>query len=117
MEFKKAIFWHRRDIRIADNAGLHKALIASKRVIPVFIFDREILDKLPKDDARVSFIHSEITELKKVYQSLGSDLIVKYGDPKLLIPKLVQEQNVNAVLPTVIMSPMRGQETLIYLPS
>ena len=97
MEFKKAIFWHRRDIRIADNAGLNKALIASKQVIPVFIFDREILDKLPKDDARVSFIHSEITELKKVYQRLGSDLIVEYGDPKLLIPKLVQEQNVNAV--------------------
>ena len=77
MEFKKAIFWHRRDIRIADNSGLHKALIASKLVIPVFIFDREILDKLPKDDARVSFIHNEITELKKVYQRLGSDLIVE----------------------------------------
>ena len=97
MEFKTAIFWHRRDIRIDDNAGLQKALIASTRVIPVFIFDSEIIDKLPKNDARISFIHSEITELKKVYQSLGSDLIVEYGDPKLVIPKLAQEQNVDAV--------------------
>jgi deoxyribodipyrimidine photo-lyase len=68
MEPKNALFWHRRDIRIADNSGLHKALIESDAVIPVFIFDTYILDRLPKQDARVSFLHHEISELKKAYQ-------------------------------------------------
>ena len=91
MEFNTAIFWHRRDIRIEDNSGLNRALIESKAVIPVFIFDRFILDKLPKKDARVSFIYREISQLKKAYQELGSDLIVAYGDPKLIIPKIAEE--------------------------
>ncbi len=97
MEFKNALFWHRRDIRIADNAGLNKALITSESVIPVFIFDISILDKLPENDARVSFIHGEISALKEAYQKLGADLIVEHGDPKLLIPKLAKEYKVDAV--------------------
>ncbi|MEJ6685803.1 MAG: deoxyribodipyrimidine photo-lyase [Crocinitomicaceae bacterium] len=97
MKFNKSIFWHRRDLRIEDNAGLFKALSNSTEVLPVFIFDRSILSKLPKRDRRVLFIHQEITKLKKQYHALGSDLLVLYGEPIELIPQLASTNSANAV--------------------
>ena len=58
------LFWHRRDLRIHDNAGLYKALKNGCAVRPVFVFDRTILDGLPKNDQRVLFIYREIERLK-----------------------------------------------------
>ena len=89
----KAIFWHRRDLRINDNAALYKALKSGNEVIPVFIFDATILEKLPADDQRVIFIYQAIEKLKKVYTELGSDLLVFYGDPVTLIPEIAAENN------------------------
>ena len=86
-----ALFWHRRDLRIQDNAGLYKALKNNTAVIPVFIFDSSILSLLPKNDQRVLFIHQEIQKIKESYTALGSDLVVIYGDPKIEIPRLVQQ--------------------------
>ena len=86
-----ALFWHRRDLRIQDNAGLYKALKNNTAVIPVFIFDSSILGLLPRNDQRVLFIHQEIQKIKESYTALGSDLVVIYGDPKIEIPKLVQQ--------------------------
>ena len=93
----KSIFWHRRDLRIDDNAGLYKALNESESVLPLFIFDSTILSKLPKNDQRVLFIHREIEEIKKEYQKLGSDLYVYHGDPIELIPQIAKEFNINSV--------------------
>ncbi len=86
-----ALFWHRRDLRIQDNAGLYKALKKNIDVIPVFIFDLNILKELPKNDQRVRFIHGEITALQKAYHAHGSGLLVVHGDPKIEIPKLAQQ--------------------------
>ncbi len=86
-----ALFWHRRDLRIQDNAGLYKALKNNTAVIPVFIFDSSILDLLPRNDQRVLFIHQEIQKIKESYTALGSDLVVIYGDPKIEIPRLIQQ--------------------------
>lgn len=85
------IFWHRRDLRIHDNAGLYKALKSGLPVQPVFIFDTTILGHLKKNDQRILFIHQEIATLKKQYQSIGSDLIVYVGDPVEVIPKICTE--------------------------
>ena len=75
-------FWHRRDLRIADNAGLYHALKRGGDVQPVFIFDRNILDRLPaRDDARVTFIHGAVTALDAAYRTHGARLLVRYGDP------------------------------------
>mgnify|MGYP000657154614 FL=1 len=82
------LFWHRRDLRIDDNAGLFKALTSGFKVQPVFIFDKQILSNLAKDDQRVAFIYQEIRRLKQQYQSLGTDLLVLYGDPTHSIPDL-----------------------------
>lgn len=92
-----ALFWHRRDLRISDNAGLYKALKHSAQVIPVFIFDSTILGLLPKNDQRVLFIHQEIQKLKESYRALGSDLAVVYGDPKAEILSLAKKFEVNRV--------------------
>ena len=88
MKNEVALFWHRRDLRIVDNAGLLKALLNSKKVIPVFIFDTSILEKLPKNDARITFIYNEIRKIKYAYNEIGSDLKVVHGDPTHEIPEL-----------------------------
>jgi deoxyribodipyrimidine photo-lyase len=95
--FTKSIFWHRRDLRIHDNAGLYKALKASQSVQPIFIFDSQILQFLPKNDQRVLFIYGEIEHLKKIYLELGTDLKVYFGNPIEIIPKIANEQNAQAV--------------------
>ncbi|MES2587423.1 MAG: deoxyribodipyrimidine photo-lyase [Bacteroidota bacterium] len=84
----KALFWHRRDLRIEDNAGLFHALKNYENVQPIFIFDTEILSKLASNDQRVIFIHQEVSNLKEAYQKLGTDLLILHGNPKVLIPKL-----------------------------
>ena len=74
---KITLFWFRRDLRLADNAGLYRALKASKNVQPIFIFDKNILDKLEdKDDRRVSFIFTYVEKLKHELEQLGSTLWV-----------------------------------------
>ena len=56
-----ALFWFRRDLRLHDQHGLYKALKNHKSVLLIFIFDPEILDNLPEDDARVDFIYNQIS--------------------------------------------------------
>ncbi len=97
MDNKIALFWHRRDLRFDDNAGLYKALKSGYLVKSIFIFDRNILDKLPKNDQRVLFIHEALKELKAKYQTLGSDLYVFYGEPKDIYKKLISENNIAQV--------------------
>lgn len=97
MENKTAIFWHRRDLRFDDNAGLYKALMSGNPVKSIFIFDRHILDKLPKNDQRVLFIHAALQQLKSKYQAFGSDLHVYYGAPKDIFQNLISENNISQV--------------------
>jgi len=91
MGSETSLFWHRRDLRIEDNCGLYKSLKNGDQVIPVFIFDENILSKLDKEDARISFIHDEIQRVKKQYQHYGSDLLVYSGDPIKLIPEIAKK--------------------------
>lgn len=93
-----AIFWFRRDLRLNDNAGLYHALKSGFKVIPLFIFDQNILDQLEdKDDARVSFIYEQITQLKTEIQKHNSSLLVKYGKPLEIWEALTRQFNIKAV--------------------
>lgn len=81
-ETKINIFWFRRDLRLNDNRGLSEALNAGLPVLPIFIFDTKILEKLEdKEDKRVAFIHETLTQIKNELNELGSDLQLFYGDP------------------------------------
>ena len=82
MAKETTIFWHRRDLRVHDNAGLYRALKAGGPVVPIFIFDQEILKHLPAEDARVAFIHDSVTALAEAYREHGGDLRVYYGRPR-----------------------------------
>ncbi|CAM2066126.1 Deoxyribodipyrimidine photo-lyase [Sulfidibacter corallicola] len=81
-EVSVSLFWFRRDLRLEDNRGLEAALRGPHPVIPIFIFDRNILDKLEdRRDRRVTFIHRTLSGLKEKLRSWGSDLWVFEGTP------------------------------------
>ena len=92
------LFWHRRDLRFSDNAGLYRALKTGEPVLPIFIFDRNILDKLPnRADVRVEFIQRSVQELAAAYREHGSGLRAYYGKPVDIIGRLAEELEVTAV--------------------
>lgn len=77
-----AVFWFRRDLRLHDNAGLYHALQSGLPVMPVFIFDTDILEQLDdKHDRRMVFIHQQLVKLNKELQKFGSRLHVYHGKP------------------------------------
>ncbi|MFS4457351.1 cryptochrome/photolyase family protein [Maribacter sp. 2304DJ31-5] len=92
-----SFFWFRRDLRLEDNKGLYKALRSGNKVIPIFIFDDNILDKLPKDDARLSFIYKTLKDLDAELKNQRSSLLVKKGTPIQVWQDLTNEFNINAV--------------------
>lgn len=95
---KISIFWHRRDIRLADNAGLYHALKSKNPVLPLFIFDKNILDKLEeKRDARVNFIHHYIQKLNEKLQKNNSALLVKYGKPEAIWAEICKDYDITSV--------------------
>src|SRR5688572_33319465 len=89
------IFWFRRDLRLADNAGLYHALKSNNPVLPIFIFDTDILDQLPNQtDRRVEFIHNALTDLQEQLKAMGSSLMVFHGTPADAFKKLVKEHTI-----------------------
>ncbi len=93
-----SIFWFRRDFRLFDNAGLYEALKHSTSVLPLFIFDTEILAKVPSnEDKRVVFIHNAITKLQNQLQNIGSSMFVVHGSPLSVFEKLLNEYSITSV--------------------
>jgi deoxyribodipyrimidine photo-lyase len=92
-----SVFWFRRDLRLHDNAGLYQALKGPCPVLPVFIFDRNILDDLQdRNDARVEFIHGAVADLKSELEALGSTLAVYHGSLESVWPTILQTYRVGA---------------------
>lgn len=92
------VFWFRRDLRLEDNAGLYHALQSGRPVLPLFIFDREILDELEnKEDRRVEFIHHALNQLQTELRQAGSSLLVRYGKPAEVWKQLLAQFDVAAV--------------------
>jgi len=113
-----SFFWFRRDLRIEDNAGLYRALKGEHPVLPVFIFDTEILDKLEdKADARVTFIYETIESLKKEFERHGGSLLVLNDDPESAWKKLLHDYDVKAVYVNHDYEPMakKRDETIAKL--
>ncbi|OYZ16180.1 MAG: deoxyribodipyrimidine photolyase [Bdellovibrio sp. 28-41-41] len=95
---KFTVFWFRRDLRLNDNAGLFHALKDGKNVLPIFIFDTEILKAIKNpNDRRVVFIHRELDLIKTQLNKLGSDLLVFAGEPVSVFQKLVKTYSLEKV--------------------
>tara|TARA_Y100000746_G_scaffold65942_2_gene54825 strand:- start:2317 stop:3621 length:1305 start_codon:yes stop_codon:yes gene_type:complete len=84
-----SIFWFRRDLRIDDNPGLYEALANSKNVIPIFIFDTNIIDNLPSDDNRIKFIWHSLSLLNERLKEIGSTLNIFKGNPLEVFKKII----------------------------
>jgi deoxyribodipyrimidine photo-lyase len=92
------IHWFRRDLRLNDNAALYRALKSGQPVLPIFIFDKNILDKLEnKTDARVTFLHDTMSELKTELESLGSTLLVFHDEPLNVFQELAKRFEIKTV--------------------
>jgi len=95
---KITVFWFRRDLRLQDNVGFFYSLQSAFRVLPLFIFDTEILDKLPKNDARVSFIHQRLQLIRqKLEKEWGSSLALYYGRPEDIFQDLIKKYSIQEV--------------------
>jgi deoxyribodipyrimidine photo-lyase len=91
------IFWFRRDLRLDDNCGLFHALKSDKKILPIFIFDKDILRKLPKDDARVTFLHQELENINNQLLKVNSELSVFYGKPLKILEKLSEQYTIETI--------------------
>ena len=100
-EFKKGLVWFRRDLRVHDNAALSDAILRCEEVQCVFVFDRNILDVLPRHDRRVEFIHGSVVALDAALRALAekphAGLIVLHAAADESVPALARELQAEAV--------------------
>lgn len=98
MSIPIVLHWFRRDLRLHDNAALFAALRSGLPVLPVFIFDTDILSKLEDEsDRRVDLIHRELVAIKKQLEALGSSLYVHHGTPADAFEAISSVYDVKAV--------------------
>ncbi|MDR6538807.1 deoxyribodipyrimidine photo-lyase [Variovorax soli] len=95
--YAKGLMWFRRDLRVDDNAALYHALRACRQLLCVFVFDRAILDALPRADRRVEFIRESLVELAAELRALGGGLIVRHAVAEDEIAPLARALEVQAV--------------------
>ncbi len=97
-----ALMWFRRDLRVTDNAALHRALTTATQVWCVFVFDTDILEELPRVDRRVEFIRGSLLELDAELARANPDvsvrLIVRHGKAVDEITALADTLQVDAVV-------------------
>jgi len=92
------IFWFRRDLRLDDNVGFYNALKSEHPVLPIFIFDEEILKKLPKDDARITFIYETLQKMRsKLEDKNNSSIAMFHGEPATIYKNLLKKYNIDTV--------------------
>ena len=96
--------WFRRDLRVQDNAAFYHALKSCQQVFCVFVFDRSILDALPRADRRVEFIRESLVDLNGQLEQLGRardvfsvGLLVRHATPSCALPALAARLSVDAV--------------------
>lgn len=98
MKHELSAVWLRRDLRLEDNTALSIACAESKKIILIFVFDVNILSRLPlKMDQRVTFIYDSIKDLDRELRAHGSSLVVSIGDPEVEVPALIKKLGANAL--------------------
>ena len=91
------IHWFRRDLRLADNLALNAALNSGKTVVPLFIVDPAILKSPRIGKPRVAFLLKGLRALDSALRARGSCLLIREGDPRVVLPALVDELNAKSV--------------------
>jgi len=94
---KISVFWFRRDLRLEDNTALARAVSAGFPVLPLFIFDTEIIDELPVDDARISFIYKQLQKIHQQLVAHSSSLHIFRGEPLIVWKELLARYEIQGV--------------------
>ena len=97
MHKKISIFWFRRDLRLQDNVGLTEALNDRYPVLPIFIFDQDIIEELPRDDARVNFIYDQVYQINKKLKENRASLMCLKGNPLNVWKKILETYEIEKV--------------------
>tara|TARA_B100000945_G_scaffold310893_2_gene303376 strand:+ start:268 stop:1566 length:1299 start_codon:yes stop_codon:yes gene_type:complete len=92
-----SIFWFRRDLRIEDNCGLFYALKENKNVLPIFIYDVNILKNFSNDDPRIEFIFNSLKLLDNIFKKNQSSIQIFKGEPEKIFRQLFIDYNINSV--------------------
>lgn len=118
---KISIFWFRRDLRLKDNHGLYQAVESGKKVLPIFIFDEDILDLLEnKSDKRVDFIVQALQTLNSFLKSKNKGIKIFKGKPLEIYKKLTENYVIETVYSNEDYEPYaikRDQEIADFLAS
>ena len=94
---KTTIHWFRRDLRIKDNTALYHALSQNNNVQCIFIFDENIIDELPKNDHRISFIYDSLSKLNNELNKYGSRLKIYKGKPIDIFKKIITKYDIDYI--------------------
>ena len=106
MSKEVSVFWFRRDLRLDDNVGFLEALKGDYPVLPIFIFDTEILEKLPKDDARLTFIYESLQKMRgELKEEYGSSIAYYHGKPKSVFENILEQYKIKKVFTNIDYEP------------
>ncbi|NQY04776.1 MAG: deoxyribodipyrimidine photo-lyase, partial [Flavobacteriaceae bacterium] len=94
---KVNFFWFRRDLRLHDNCGLNHALSSGIPIVPIFIFDTNIIEQLPEDDARITLIYNKLKELNEELKNYNTSLLIKKGNPVTIFENLCKEYTIETI--------------------
>tara|TARA_Y100001935_G_scaffold66625_1_gene56082 strand:- start:56 stop:1354 length:1299 start_codon:yes stop_codon:yes gene_type:complete len=97
MQENYSVFWFRRDLRLDDNLGLNAALSSGLKVIPIFIFDTEIINKLEKNDLRIKMIHTALVKLNDAMLGNRCNVGMYLGNPKAVFESLLKKHKIKSV--------------------
>ena len=94
---KTTIHWFRRDLRIIDNTALFHALSQNNNVQCIFIFDENIINELPKNDHRISFIYDTLVNINYELNKYGTSIKIFKGDPIDVFKKIILDNEINSI--------------------
>jgi deoxyribodipyrimidine photo-lyase len=90
------ILWFRQDLRLADNPALQAAVASGRPIIPLFIL-HEASDGRPWGSASLWWLDKSLRALEADLRARGSRLILRRGDPTIILPALAQELGAQAM--------------------
>lgn len=98
------LLWFKNDLRLHDNESLINAIESKQKILPVYIFDKNIFQDLPlgfpkSDIVRLQFISQCVNNLRDNLKSIGGNLMIVYGEPETIIPQLTAKYNCNKIYP------------------
>ena len=92
-----SVFWFRRDLRLHDNCGLYNALKSGNKIMPIFIFDKHILENLPQNDLRINIIYKMLLILNQDLKAYNSCLTIYFGDPLEIYKEILTSLNIDSL--------------------